>query len=39
VYESDQDAFRHGGAETLREHGGIETYGTLEDNPRRSRDG
>ena len=35
MYEDDQEAFRNGGVETLREHGETETYGTMEDNPRR----
>ena len=36
VYEGNQEAFRHGEVETLREHGETETYGTMEDNPRRT---
>ena len=36
VYESDREAFRRGGVETLREHGETETYGTMEDNLRRT---
>ena len=36
VYESDQEPFRHDGVETLRDHGDTETYGTMEDNPRRT---
>jgi hypothetical protein len=36
VYESDQDAFKNGGVEALRGHGDTETYGTMEDNPRRT---
>jgi hypothetical protein len=36
VYESDREVFRDGGVETLREHGETETYGTMEDNPRRT---
>jgi hypothetical protein len=36
LYESDQDAFKNGGVEALRGHGDTETYGTMEDNPRRT---
>ena len=36
VYESDRDALMHGGAETLRGHGETETYGAMENNPRRN---
>jgi len=36
LYESDQEAFRHDGVETLREYGDTETYGTMEDNHRRT---
>ena len=36
VYESDREPFRSGGVETLREHGDTETYGTMEDSPRRT---
>jgi hypothetical protein len=36
VYESDREALRHDGVETLREHGETETCGTMEDNLRRT---
>jgi hypothetical protein len=36
VYESDREAFRHGVIEALHEHGETETYGTMEDTPRRT---
>lgn len=38
VYESgrDQEVFRHGGVETLRECGQTATYGTVEDGARRT---
>ena len=36
VYEGDREAFRNRGVETLRGHGETETYGTMEDNPRRT---
>ncbi|KAI9574394.1 general substrate transporter [Boletus coccyginus] len=38
LFEGDQEVFRDGGVETLREHGEIETsgYGTMDDGPRRT---
>jgi len=36
LYESDQEALRHGGVESLRGHGETETYGAMEDNARRN---
>ncbi|KAG8218929.1 general substrate transporter [Butyriboletus roseoflavus] len=36
LYEGDQEAFTHNGTEILRVHGETETYGTMEDNPRKA---
>ncbi|KAF8550484.1 MFS general substrate transporter [Imleria badia] len=36
LYEGEHEIFRHGGVETLREHGETETYGTMQDSPRRA---
>ncbi|KAG8218931.1 hexose transporter [Butyriboletus roseoflavus] len=36
LYEGDQEAFSHGGIDILRERGQFETYGTMEENPRRT---
>ena len=36
VYEGDQEAIMHDEAEILRTHEESETYGTMEENPRRT---
>ncbi|KAF8556791.1 MFS general substrate transporter [Imleria badia] len=36
LYEDERQAFRHGGVETLRQHGEAETYGTMEDSSTRT---
>ena len=36
VYDGDQEAITHDGTEILRAHAETETYGTMEENPRRS---
>lgn len=36
VYEGEREVFTHGEVGTLREHVATETYGTIEDGPRRT---